>query len=688
MQAAGLFSPLVKQTAAFVDPSSSRATGDFGATLAESISSTAPAIRGDHAPEKTVSGRHDPKLQADALSSQPNDQTPETTTAVSPLSIQIAANPLPFADAAFAILDAPVPATPVENRTDSATVQPGTGTTTEAGAALSASRPAPPLVPNSFSFADLTPAPRPDTAHSKTEITLASEQEPDHGAATPPIERVPAPPTVSNPVIPADHGPKVPEAGAHELQVITFAAPRLKPANPVALPLHASEKEVPIPIDAVQSTFDQATVSQPSGVVLQRSVVDDYRATSSVSQNVAGQPVPTAAPDSVAITVSADVPGTIDTTSQKALPQFNIPISPDIATSIATAIPQQAPTAASPDVHPTSGTTTTGTKNSAPQSSAVVSLESAVATSALLANDANSATISASQQVFLATPAESVPIAASASGSAPGRTTFNAAPDKAKSSASAAIATDIRSAASSAVQAHGQLFADSLIDNKASRAVSIDPVVTSKAVAEKKASVPSPQAATASHEAPPALISESGTTVVVPRAAASDAPPRTTSAEVREAPRAPHLPESAPPAASTAASARIVADAAGEMQMRVGIRTTAFGAVEIYTSIHQNQVGLSVHGERGMEHWFSTEVQSIETGLKDHHLHLTTMEMDKGGTGLQTSTGSQQQSQRHFSTTSGWQNYRSEKGAAETTALESTAALPAWSGANRVSIHV
>jgi hypothetical protein len=123
--------------------------------------------------------------------------------------------------------------------------------------------------------------------------------------------------------------------------------------------------------------------------------------------------------------------------------------------------------------------------------------------------------------------------------------------------------------------------------------------------------------------------------------------------------------------------------------MHVGIRTAAFGAVEIYTSVHHNQVGLTVHGEREMLHWFSSEVQNIESGLKDHHLHLTTMEMDKTGNGLHTATGSQEQNpERNFQTMKEWHRHRPPE-REKTEPIEVVPArLAAAPGMNRVSIRI
>ena len=123
--------------------------------------------------------------------------------------------------------------------------------------------------------------------------------------------------------------------------------------------------------------------------------------------------------------------------------------------------------------------------------------------------------------------------------------------------------------------------------------------------------------------------------------------------------------------------------------MHVGIRTATFGAIEIYTSVHQNQVGLSVHGERDMLHWLSSEVQNIESGLKDHHLHLTTMEMDRAGNGLQTSTSSQEQNpERNFQAPKEWQRYRPPIPEKAQSIEVAPVPLAAGLEMNRVSIHV
>lgn len=88
-------------------------------------------------------------------------------------------------------------------------------------------------------------------------------------------------------------------------------------------------------------------------------------------------------------------------------------------------------------------------------------------------------------------------------------------------------------------------------------------------------------------------------------------------------------------------------DSGGEATLRVGLRTAAFGAVEIYTSVHQNQVGLTLHSTRDLAQWFTSEVQAIETRLNDQHLNLGSVDLQNSSSGFQADTGSHHQAPAH-----------------------------------------
>ncbi len=211
--------------------------------------------------------------------------------------------------------------------------------------------------------------------------------------------------------------------------------------------------------------------------------------------------------------------------------------------------------------------------------------------------------------------------------------------------------------------------------------------VGSKDGGEKKPSALSsqPVPATADTLASP-LLRDAGTTVVVSPGTPSAPSP---SSETSEAPKYQQFADVSPPL-SNLLPAHINTAPDGEMQMHVGIRTAAFGAVEIYTSVHQNQVGLTVRGEHGMAHWLVTEMQSIQSGLNDHHLNLTTMEMDKGGNGLQTGSGSQQQPQQRnfFASRNSQSNNLIRDRPDETKPIETALPVLSWRAGSHVSIHV
>jgi hypothetical protein len=135
-------------------------------------------------------------------------------------------------------------------------------------------------------------------------------------------------------------------------------------------------------------------------------------------------------------------------------------------------------------------------------------------------------------------------------------------------------------------------------------------------------------------------------------------------------------------------------------QMHVGVRTETFGAVEIHTVVQQSQVGITVHAERDIARWFSSEVPGLESGLNESHLNLTGVNFDHGRSGVQTAAGfSQGQPRQSFAQHSGSQA-TVPGGSVEGGAVEVVGTLepanevdvrPAQligSGANRVSIHV
>ena len=154
-------------------------------------------------------------------------------------------------------------------------------------------------------------------------------------------------------------------------------------------------------------------------------------------------------------------------------------------------------------------------------------------------------------------------------------------------------------------------------------------------------------------------------------------------------PKTQQMLDSALPASTTPPNAHFTPPATNDAQMHVGIRTTAFGAVEIHTTIVQNQVGISVHGERGLAQWFSSEVSNIESGLKDHRLNLTAVDFSSGRSGVQTATSFQHghPSQDFFQTAGSPAAFGDQDTASESATEFLPPDLSVGRAENRVSIH-
>jgi hypothetical protein len=204
------------------------------------------------------------------------------------------------------------------------------------------------------------------------------------------------------------------------------------------------------------------------------------------------------------------------------------------------------------------------------------------------------------------------------------------------------------------------------------------PAATPLTAADKKSSVAVQASATPSHATPShaaashiaashvdasALASgkESPATLNAPAPPVSAPPRQAKSDPAPELPKVHQMLDSAPPVPRAPRLAPIATDPAAEIQMNaqmhVGIRTDAFGAVEIHTVVQQSQVGISVHGDRDLARWFSSEVPGLESGLNKNHLNLTAVDCDNGRSGIQTATSFQHgQPRQHLSETPGFQS--------------------------------
>ena len=173
-----------------------------------------------------------------------------------------------------------------------------------------------------------------------------------------------------------------------------------------------------------------------------------------------------------------------------------------------------------------------------------------------------------------------------------------------------------------------------------------------------KKSVTLPPDAAFSHDASRPSVPDRDPGVAVVTPSSSTAPQsgsQVKADQTSELPKTQQMLDSAPTAPAAPPSGRFIPTAANDVQMHVGIRTTAFGAVEIHTTVVQNQVGIAIHGERGLAHWFSSEVPNLESGLNDHRLNLTAVDFGSDRSGVQTATSFQHgQPRQNSSQTTGF----------------------------------
>ncbi len=118
--------------------------------------------------------------------------------------------------------------------------------------------------------------------------------------------------------------------------------------------------------------------------------------------------------------------------------------------------------------------------------------------------------------------------------------------------------------------------------------------------------------------------------------------PTSQDASTSEMPQPHQVLDAAPPAtAPPAPPMNIRPDVQTTVQMHLGIRTDAFGSVEIHTVVQQSQVGITIHADHDLSRWFGPEVSSLESGLNQHHFDLTAVDFNNGHSSAHTESGFQ-----------------------------------------------
>ena len=110
-------------------------------------------------------------------------------------------------------------------------------------------------------------------------------------------------------------------------------------------------------------------------------------------------------------------------------------------------------------------------------------------------------------------------------------------------------------------------------------------------------------------------------------------------------PNVPAIPEtSAAPAPGPVQMAQMVSKA-GQSEMRIGLNTSAFGSVEVRTTVHANDVGVVIGSEKGDLHaLLANEIPGIANSLQQQNLRLSQVNFQQGAafSGNQFSGGGSQ----------------------------------------------
>ena len=81
-------------------------------------------------------------------------------------------------------------------------------------------------------------------------------------------------------------------------------------------------------------------------------------------------------------------------------------------------------------------------------------------------------------------------------------------------------------------------------------------------------------------------------------------------------------------------SVRLI-EAMGQSEMRIGLRTQAFGSVEVHTALRETQLGLAVSSEKGdLRGFLQPDVPAIQSLLQQHDLRLENIRFVQSGIDL------------------------------------------------------
>jgi len=100
-------------------------------------------------------------------------------------------------------------------------------------------------------------------------------------------------------------------------------------------------------------------------------------------------------------------------------------------------------------------------------------------------------------------------------------------------------------------------------------------------------------------------------------------------------------------------TARII-EGVGQSEMHIGLRTQAFGSVEVHTALRETQLGLTVSSEKGdLRSFLQADGPTLQTVLQQHDLRFGNIRFLQTETGHSSGFSSNPDSQRHSFTPGG-----------------------------------
>ena len=88
-----------------------------------------------------------------------------------------------------------------------------------------------------------------------------------------------------------------------------------------------------------------------------------------------------------------------------------------------------------------------------------------------------------------------------------------------------------------------------------------------------------------------------------------------------------------------------------QSEMHIGLRTQAFGNVELHTVVRDSQLGLAVGSEKGnLRSFLNSEMPTLQASLGQHNIRFDGIRFleNSGGAGTGFSGGAEQQHPRSF----------------------------------------